>query len=109
MRQTAWAVIASSRPIAPWPSPLLTLMLIRAGSTPIALARAPFMALRCGPSLGAWALMTASTLTTRRSEEHTSELQSRLHLVCRLLLEKKKKYLTDRRNPLGKAGAWSQL
>src|SRR2546422_3068208 len=27
-----------------------------------------------------------------RSEEHTSELQSRLHLVCRLLLEKKKKY-----------------
>src|SRR3989449_7732607 len=31
----------------------------------------------------------------RRSEEHTSELQSRLHLVCRLLLEKKKKKLTD--------------
>src|SRR2546429_6418958 len=30
-----------------------------------------------------------------RSEEHTSELQSRLHLVCRLLLEKKKKQLTD--------------
>src|SRR2546429_6270628 len=28
--------------------------------------------------------------TSRRSEEHTSELQSRLHLVCRLLLEKKK-------------------
>src|SRR2546429_3262631 len=27
-----------------------------------------------------------------RSEEHTSELQSRLHLVCRLLLEKKKRY-----------------
>src|SRR2546429_1995134 len=33
-----------------------------------------------------------------RSEEHTSELQSRLHLVCRLLLEKKKKRLsTDAR------------
>src|SRR2546429_5132503 len=29
-----------------------------------------------------------------RSEEHTSELQSRLHLVCRLLLEKKKKHVT---------------
>src|SRR2546422_7747819 len=29
--------------------------------------------------------------TGSRSEEHTSELQSRLHLVCRLLLEKKKK------------------
>src|SRR2546422_3334710 len=31
-----------------------------------------------------------------RSEEHTSELQSRLHLVCRLLLEKKKKTETER-------------
>src|SRR2546429_2143722 len=30
-----------------------------------------------------------------RSEEHTSELQSRLHLVCRLLLEKKKKIVTS--------------
>src|SRR2546422_1926495 len=30
-----------------------------------------------------------------RSEEHTSELQSRLHLVCRLLLEKKKKQTTN--------------
>src|SRR2546429_6499395 len=30
-------------------------------------------------------------LAEQRSEEHTSELQSRLHLVCRLLLEKKKK------------------
>src|SRR3989449_8397297 len=34
-----------------------------------------------------------------RSEEHTSELQSRLHLVCRLLLEKKKKDRTTRREP----------
>src|SRR2546422_2285739 len=32
-----------------------------------------------------------------RSEEHTSELQSRLHLVCRLLLEKKKKRIASRR------------
>src|SRR2546429_3580829 len=30
-----------------------------------------------------------------RSEEHTSELQSRLHLVCRLLLEKKKNHYTN--------------
>src|SRR2546429_3063303 len=30
----------------------------------------------------------------RRSEEHTSELQSRLHIVCRLLLEKKKNNIT---------------
>src|SRR5687768_18292770 len=32
--------------------------------------------------------------TWERSEEHTSELQSRLHLVCRLLLEKKKKNIS---------------
>src|SRR3989449_7472838 len=32
-----------------------------------------------------------------RSEEHTSELQSRLHLVCRLLLEKKKKHARRQR------------
>src|SRR2546422_2143465 len=36
----------------------------------------------------------------RRSEEHTSELQSRLHLVCRLLLEKKKRH-----NPRDTPGA----
>src|SRR3712207_7648166 len=35
--------------------------------------------------------VTLSSLTLRRSEEHTSELQSRQYLVCRLLLEKKKK------------------
>src|SRR3712207_7238926 len=36
---------------------------------------------------------TAARLTPPRSEEHTSELQSRQYLVCRLLLEKKKKNL----------------
>src|SRR2546422_6790548 len=34
-----------------------------------------------------------------RSEEHTSELQSRLHLVCRLLLEKKKLYGRPHNSP----------
>jgi len=53
-----------------------------------------------GQCLANWPAFTASaaakdadgyTVITRdRSEEHTSELQSRLHLVCRLLLEKKK-------------------
>src|SRR2546429_3159634 len=38
-------------------------------------------------------------VATDRSEEHTSELQSRLHLVCRLLLEKKKTLTT---HPLSK-------
>src|SRR2546429_1703255 len=35
-------------------------------------------------------VVTPRVETQHRSEEHTSELQSRLHLVCRLLLEKKK-------------------
>src|SRR3712207_9141565 len=35
------------------------------------------------------------TVTRLRSEEHTSELQSRQYLVCRLLLEKKKKTMED--------------
>src|SRR2546422_8608486 len=39
---------------------------------------------------GARRAVQLETLTALRSEEHTSELQSRLHLVCRLLLEKKK-------------------
>src|SRR2546422_7593591 len=38
-------------------------------------------------------LLVTALVVILRSEEHTSELQSRLHLVCRLLLEKKKKHL----------------
>src|SRR5207302_10410250 len=41
---------------------------------------------------GADAGLSCSLVTTYRSEEHTSELQSRENLVCRLLLEKKKKH-----------------
>src|SRR2546422_3661427 len=43
---------------------------------------------RLAHALGAGVLLLPH-LTLVRSEEHTSELQSRLHLVCRLLLEKK--------------------
>src|SRR3712207_8167731 len=43
-----------------------------------------------GPATRAPVRVTVSTIL-RRSEEHTSELQSRQYLVCRLLLEKKKK------------------
>src|SRR5215813_179082 len=43
---------------------------------------------RCTPMRGRHC-STSSTGSTARSEEHTSELQSRPHLVCRLLLEKK--------------------
>src|SRR5205809_2500363 len=51
-------------------------------------------ALRPGVQEEVWKrsrLQQPSRLSGGRSEEHTSELQSRLHLVCRLLLEKKKK------------------
>src|SRR2546422_2640922 len=41
-------------------------------------------------------LSRAATGFESRSEEHTSELQSRLHLVCRLLLEKKKTVIASR-------------
>src|SRR2546422_2150823 len=37
--------------------------------------------------------LRSTKVDQERSEEHTSELQSRLHLVCRLLLEKKKPFL----------------
>src|SRR2546429_10000007 len=44
--------------------------------------------------LGALRNANSRRLAEQRSEEHTSELQSRLHLVCRLLLEKKKNQTT---------------
>src|SRR3712207_7788335 len=58
---------------------------------PIAATRYPVTA---EPSAG-WAGVSQRTFTEvlSRSEEHTSELQSRQYLVCRLLLEKKKKYI----------------
>src|SRR2546429_7744476 len=67
------------------------------------LFRSPRTSARAGASIDASAATTAARTNARasvcirsapigfRSEEHTSELQSRLHLVCRLLLEKKKK------------------
>src|SRR5687768_18281369 len=52
------------------------------------------IALVAPPSGQRWAISSSSVRSRAqslsRSEEHTSELQSRLHLVCRLLLEKKK-------------------
>src|SRR3712207_8895876 len=50
-----------------------------------------------GPSSSSWAKDESSG---RRSEEHTSELQSRQYLVCRLLLEKKKKTRTSLNIPI---------
>src|SRR2546422_1557630 len=53
----------------------------------------------CGPPyLNAATPRSPGRAAQSRSEEHTSELQSRLHLVCRLLLEKKKKCMTPYSN-----------
>src|SRR3989442_5498532 len=46
----------------------------------------PSVVQKCGP------FRPGSIFAPHRSEEHTSELQSRPHLVCRLLLENKKQY-----------------
>src|SRR2546429_9397084 len=56
-------------------------------------ARREISAIDTSASGSANAVRAAARILSRlrRSEEHTSELQSRLHLVCRLLLEKKKK------------------
>src|SRR5438093_6738486 len=53
----------------------------------------PFLSFRVteSPSRARPLLSIVGTSATRRSEEHTSELQSLTNLVCRLLLEKKKK------------------
>src|SRR3712207_8902652 len=58
----------------------------------LAIVRADAVCRRLMTAPGVGALVS---ITFRRSEEHTSELQSRQYLVCRLLLEKKK--ITDRR------------
>src|SRR5689334_24064156 len=60
---------------------------LRAATARVRVAR--YARAREGPRASA---QPASSLSgERRSEEHTSELQSQFHLVCRLLLEKKKK------------------
>src|SRR5258708_10486184 len=47
---------------------------------------------RAQPGVGPIAALSVAARIMKRSEEHTSELQSPDHLVCRLLLEKKKTY-----------------
>src|SRR5216684_7502887 len=80
--------VTSSAPSTMWPpskrripTRLLSSVLLPAPLGPMTATTSP------GPTE-----MDTSRITgAPRSEEHTSELQSRLHLVCRLLLEKKKK------------------
>src|SRR2546422_10878879 len=79
----AYAIAPSSR--RSWRSPLVPTNTPARGEARI--SRAPAVA------TAPWAARAPTTVprgSDARSEEHTSELQSRLHLVCRLLLEKKK-------------------
>src|SRR6476661_10212757 len=48
-----------------------------------------------GPAPRPWPRLQGRSVPCSRSEEHTSELQSHLNLVCRLLLEKKKKKIIN--------------
>src|SRR2546429_6638811 len=64
----------------------------RCGSTLVSWRATIFLATRnCSQNTVVLSNCSRRPLADSRSEEHTSELQSRLHLVCRLLLEKKKK------------------
>src|SRR2546422_5777553 len=73
--------------------PYTTLFRSRRGGSgekaPISVAHVSAAAAAMAPAAPAHEPSRAAT-RAMRSEEHTSELQSRLHLVCRLLLEKKK-------------------
>src|SRR2546422_3770801 len=69
--------------------PYTTLFRSRA-AVPVCLQHAPHGEPGRNTAVRRHAAAERSTGDSVRSEEHTSELQSRLHLVCRLLLEKKK-------------------
>src|SRR3989449_7351331 len=90
-----------SRLVGALAQPLVFWLLLGGGLSPSfrppgAPAGASYLAYLYPGILALVLLFTAifATISTR-SEEHTSELQSRLHLVCRLLLEKKKKINTQ--------------
>src|SRR3712207_8214592 len=71
--------------------PYTTLFRSASPTTPASPAATPTTgAAVASPSLTAASAATPTVAFVRRSEEHTSELQSRQYLVCRLLLEKKK-------------------
>src|SRR2546422_6840229 len=88
---TAWGSILIAR-IRPRPSAVACTMPPPAEADTVCCASCDWISdsrnCICCPS---WSRLDKSAIRRKRSEEHTSELQSRLHLVCRLLLEKKKK------------------
>src|SRR5690625_6109608 len=93
------AVSRSERAMAPPPSPVVSTIVeswfarvapaTLCQPSPIDWKAVPTIAIRSG-ALGSQNMFAQAMKCPPRSEEHTSELQSRGHLVCRLLLEKKK-------------------
>src|SRR3989449_3022882 len=75
-RSTLFPYTTLFRSMMPPPAPVTTIQ--------------PSATMRRPNSRAATAAASSGAVRAERSEEHTSELQSRLHLVCRLLLEKKK-------------------
>src|SRR2546422_6709908 len=89
-RETS-ATLTGRRPVEPWKitSSILPPRSRRGDCSPSTQRTASEMFDLPHP-LGPTIAVTPASNGSSRSEEHTSELQSRLHLVCRLLLEKKK-------------------
>src|SRR2546422_7010625 len=97
-RTTAWSaagattasVAAKQNIVARWGSSMPAPFAI-----PPSVTGRPSTSSRSAASLGFVSVVRIASAAARppRSEEHTSELQSRLHLVCRLLLEKKKQHI----------------
>src|SRR2546422_5827555 len=82
-----------------WGYTLLLPALARSGWLPIGLLEHGPFGIELLKPLQLFGLAGLDQITHARSEEHTSELQSRLHLVCRLLLEKKKTISPHDYNP----------
>src|SRR5690554_7055543 len=87
----ALPISASCSPaIASWPSTARTSAPSTSSSASSRQIREATSPSRCSATIATWTWRCPSR--SGRSEEHTSELQSRPHLVCRLLLEKKNAY-----------------
>src|SRR5699024_12238871 len=76
-------------PMAPLPMKAMTIAAATPRTVMIAMGQGLWF-VRASPDVG-WSVEWESFVAIARSEEHTSELQSRFELVCRLLLEKKKR------------------
>src|SRR5689334_24331929 len=85
-----YTTLFRSTRLASWPAPISVVLLFSGTRERVLWSERLVKA----PPLSA----AAMSMVPLRSEEHTSELQSQFHLVCRLLLEKKKNKSSSRRD-----------